>query len=115
MAGENQELRFKVLAQVVGADSIDKLKGQIGGLSNAAQGINSKIGGLATGLKGLAGAFVVKEAVDFVKSIIDTGDELAALSEKTGIAVKDLSGFKAAAELGNTSLAAVETGAKKLS
>jgi lambda family phage tail tape measure protein len=101
MANENKDLRFRVLAQVVGSEAISELNQKVSSLGNTATGIKGKFDSLASGIRGLAGAFVIQQAVQFTKSLIDTGDELLALSEKTGVAVKDLSGFKAAAEMGN--------------
>lgn len=97
MAGDKQ-LNFKILASVVGGQAITGLKKNVEGVGDATKGLGAQFGSLGTALKGLAGAFAIREAALFAKSLIDTGDELLALSQRTGIAVKDLSAFKAAAE-----------------
>jgi len=50
-----------------------------------------------------------------LKGAIDMGDQLDDLSEKTGIAVKDLSALRYAGEVTGTPLEALATGVKKLS
>ena len=101
MANDVKDLRFRVLAQVLGTDAIKELDSEIKKVANTASGSTNKFSSLATGVKALAGAFVVQQAISFSKSLIDMGDELQALSEKTGVAVEDLAGFKVAAETGN--------------
>lgn len=91
MAVGSEDIRFRVLASVVGSQAITGLKGTIEGIGNSTRT-------LASGLKLLAGGFALKEAGGFLKGIIDTGDQMDALSQRTGISVKDLSAFKTAAE-----------------
>ena len=75
------------------------------GMTNAAQSLLQVVGvGIGVGAM-----------VSFAKSTIDAGDELFKMSQKTGIAVEDLSTLKYAAELSDTSLDALGKGVKKLS
>lgn len=50
-----------------------------------------------------------------VRSAIEAGDELAKLSQKTGISARDLSSLKLAAELSNVSMEQLATGMARLS
>lgn len=103
-----KDLKFRIAVGVTGQGSVDKLRGSVQGLSSAG-------GSLATGLKALAGAFVVKEAIQFGKNLIDTADSLRDLSQKTGVSVKDLASFQAAAEQADLPLEGLEGGLRKLS
>lgn len=107
MAIGSEDLKFRVIASVTGQKSIDGLKSSFDGLNGAGKT-------LVSGLKFLAGAFAVKEAISFGKSLIDTGEELKALSQKTGITVKDLAGLKGAAEQGDIAFDGLVTGLRKL-
>lgn len=75
------------------------------GMTSAAQSL-LQIVGLGVGVGAM---------VSFAKSTIDAGDELFKMSQKTGIAVEDLSTLKYAAELSDTSLESLGKGVKKLS
>lgn len=114
MASTN-ELKFKILTEILGAKGVDELRGKFDQLGNSSKKLQSGFGSLGGALKALAGAFAIKSAVDFGKSLIDTGDELLALSERTGIAVKDLSGFKAAAEQADLPFDGLVSSLKKFS
>ena len=73
----------------------------------AFRSVQSNISGLTSSLKGIAGplaaAFSTVAIGAFAKSVIDTADALGDLSEKTGIAVKDLSSLGNAATLNGSS------------
>jgi hypothetical protein len=79
--------------------------------------------GAAATVKGFVGATIIIEAFSAAiqaarqqfKNFIDTGDELALLSDKTGIAVEKLSALKFAADQNDTSLNALSSGFKFLS
>lgn len=107
MAIGDQDLRFRVLAQVVGQQAVD-------GLRTSFDRLNSTGNILRNGLKLLAGAFAAREAIQFGKELIDTADNLRDLSIQTGISVRDLSGFKTAAEQSGTSLENLTKSFRKL-
>lgn len=94
----DQELKFKILAQVVGGRAVDDLRKSVSDVGDSAKGLKQQFESASTAIKGLAAAYGVTKGVEFIKSIIDMGDELAALSERTGISVRDLYAFKGAAE-----------------
>lgn len=71
-------------------------------------GINKSLGALGVGLS--AGALV-----SFVKSGIDAADALNDMSDRTGIAVEKLAGFKLAAKLADTDLESFAKSVNKLS
>ncbi len=91
------------------------------------QGVNSavanigRIGGAFTGLAnpvGLAVAGITAASAAIgasIKGAIATGDQLNKLSQKTGIAVEDLSALAYAGELADVSIEALAEGIKKLS
>lgn len=111
----DKDLKYRILAQVVGAESVDKFNDRLGNLDKNTDKIKSKLTGLSTGIKTLASAFVVTEAVKFTKDLINVADELDELSEKTGIAVKDLSGFQAVAQIEGIAIEELTGNLKKLS
>jgi hypothetical protein len=75
-----------------------------------------RIAGAMPGLSAaIAGGFSIAAITAFVKSSIDAADELNDLSQKTGIAVETLAGFKLVAEQNGTTIEGVATGVKKLS
>jgi ribosomal protein L29 len=79
----------------------------MGGLSGAAAAANAALASLSAGaaLAGLAAT---------AKAAIDAADNLNDLSQKTGIAIKDLVAYKLAAEQSGTSLDVVAKGMKAL-
>lgn len=109
------DVKFRVLASVVGAQAIDNLKKSIDSTARSASDVNSRFTGAASAVKTFAAAFVASAAVQYVKSIINLGDELEALSEKTGIASNQLFGFKVAASTANLSIEGLSGGLNKFS
>ena len=68
------------------------------------QGNLNKLQGSLRGIAGpLAAAFSAAAVVSYGKSILDTADNLAKLSQKTGVTVEDLSAFQKSAELAGVS------------
>ena len=83
--------------------AINRLKGELNSLS----ALSSKafaFGG------GVAGAAVVAGLSSITKQVIDTGDALAKMSVKTGVAVEDLSKLEYAAGLSGVSFEQLEKG-----
>lgn len=114
MANENKDLRFRILAQLVGGDVINKFQNDIRSTTKSAENMSSKLDSLSAGIKTLAGAWVVKEAITFTRELINVADELDELSEKTGIAVEDLAQFKAIADIEGIALQELTANFKKL-
>jgi hypothetical protein len=77
-------------------------------------GFVEKLGGLEKLLEGLAVEEVVRRLVEFTAQTLEGEMALVKLSEKTGIAITELSGLAAAAKLSNIEQADFETSLKKL-
>jgi lambda family phage tail tape measure protein len=106
---------IKLSAQVTGLGSLDQLNTKLKDSSKSAAsvgGIFKGLGGAITGA--LAGVASVGAVLAFTKSLINMGDELWTIHERTGIAVEDLSKFQGAAEQSGTSLDAVAKGINRL-
>lgn len=79
------------------------------------QGNLNKLQGSLKGLAGpLAAAFSAAAVVSYGKSILDTADNLAKLSQKTGVSVEDLSAFQKSAELAGVSSEGLATSMLRL-
>lgn len=83
--------------------AVNRLKGELNSLST----MSSKV--FAFG-GGVAGAAVVAGLTSITKQVIDTGDALAKMSVKTGVAVEDLSKLEYAAGLSGVSFEQLEKG-----
>jgi hypothetical protein len=87
----------------IGADTADLTKG----LNQAKDGIKSfenASGRLSNTLKGLFAVISVGAIASFTKEVIDAGDALGDLSERTGISVDQLSRLQYAAQISDVSL-----------
>ena len=88
--------------------------------SKVLEGIQGKIQGMSAGLKkaGIpmtaAGTAIVGSMALSVKSFAEAGDEVQKMAIKTGFSTEALSEWRYMAELGGTSLDAVEKGIKKM-
>lgn len=112
---ENKDLRFRILASIVGGDSVNRFNSELSNVSKSASQMNNQFDSVKAGLKGLAGAWVVKEAVQFTKNLINMADELDELSEKSGVAVEAISALQGMAEVEGISLQELTANLKKLS
>lgn len=112
---DNKDLRFRILASIVGGEAINKFSSDIDKTARNADRASSRMNALTGAVKTLAGAWVIKEAVQFSKGLVNLGDELDELSQKTGIAVEDLAAFKGAAEIDNIAVNELAIVYKKLS
>jgi len=108
---------LKIKADVTGEGAVQGLATKLGGLGSAASKVGGGLKGLAGaagGLGGALGALVPAASVAglaaMAKGAIDTADNLAKMSAKTGVSVEQLSKFKQAADLGGSSIEGV-TGA----
>ena len=105
-----QDLEFKILAKVVGANAVDNLKKSVEDVGKAAGAVTQ----VTNAVKGLVAAVAVKEIVAFAKGLIDSADDMRDLSQKTQVSVKDLSGFGVAAEQSGTNLDSLSGAFSKL-
>lgn len=102
------DLKFRVLAEVVGAQAV-------AGLKDAVDGVNKSAGFLSNAVKGLAAAFGAKELFEYGKGILETADQMGKLSQKTGIAVETLAGIEGAAALAGVPIESLTKGFTRLS
>jgi hypothetical protein len=112
---------LKIKADVQGSGAVDALGRSIGGLGSAAGKVSGGLKGLAGaagGLGGALGALVPAASVAglaaLAKGAIDTADDFAKMSAKTGASVEQLSKFKQAADLGGSSIEEVGNSMLKL-
>jgi len=71
-----------------------------GGVGKALDGINASFTNM---LKGFAALFAGRELLRFTKEVIDLGDQLSKMSQKTGLSVEFLNGLTQAAALSGVS------------
>jgi hypothetical protein len=112
---------LKIKADVEGEGKVNALGRAIGGLSGTAGKVSGGLRGLAGaagGLGGALGALVPAASVAglaaLAKGAIDTADDFAKMSAKTGVSVEQLSKFKQAADLGGSSIEEVGNSMLKL-
>jgi lambda family phage tail tape measure protein len=70
--------------------------------------------GIGKAMLVVGGVFTAKGVFDFVKAGIDAADSINDLSQKIGVSVENLAGYKLAAEQSGTSLEGMGNAAKKL-
>lgn len=99
------EAKIKLTGDATGAiTALKRLKIEMSGLQSiAAKAVGFSIAGLS-----------VAAFVDITKKVIDTGDALNKMSQKTGIAVEDLSKLQYAADLAGVSQEALNKGLTSL-
>lgn len=102
----NYQAYVNINAKYSGGGAVNKAKSDFASLSGGL----SKFKGAVSGL---AAAFAVREVVQYTKSIIDLGDEMNDLRQKTGLSVNTLSGLKTAAELGGVSFEGLQSSLRK--
>lgn len=111
----NQELAFKLKAEVTGQQALDRFRKSVDDISGSTGSVAGTLGKLSSVLKGLAFAYVAKQAFDFGAGLIETADEMRAFSEKTGIGVQALASFKVAAEESNLPFDGLQSSLRKFS
>lgn len=100
----DQKLYFKILTEVVGEDKVDEFKRKLQDVGDTSQKSKSKLVDFAAATYLIEkGHQVARAAVSQFLGVINYGDELQAMSERTGIAAQALSGYKAAADQANLS------------
>lgn len=108
MAASTQDLRFRVLAQVVGADAINRL-------NNNMDSLNRKGTATAGAFKLLGTYFGAQAIVSYTSSLIDMGGQMFDLSQKTGVSASKLQRFREQAEQADVPLESLTGGLRKLS
>ena len=87
----------------------------LGGIEGALGGINGTAAKIPMIGTAMATVFGGVNFTQVIKGLIDTGDEMNDMSQRTGIAVQSLGAYKMAAEQSGASLGAVAIGVKGLS
>jgi len=100
----NQDVAFKISAQVTGQSAVDQLKNSLEGVSGSVNGMIGKFTALKGAFAGLAAAVGVMKLADMVENVIDAGDKMNKLSQKTGVSVETLSMFSQAAKLSDVAI-----------
>jgi hypothetical protein len=90
-----------------GTDALGLSLGRLGSLAGAAGGLGS--------LAALGGAATIGGMVALAKSVAATGDELAKMSQRTGVSVETLGELQHVANLNDSSLEGLATGFRELS
>lgn len=112
----NYQAAVNISAEFTGQRGIDQAKKSMKDLTDQTSGLKGEFNNLIKGgLDKLIAAFAVKEIVEYGKGIIELGDHLNDLRQKTGIGVQALSALKTAAELGGSSFEGLENGLRKFS
>lgn len=114
MASENKDLRYKILASVVGTDAITRFNNELKSTADASKKVTTDFDKLMAGAKKLAGLWVTNEVIQYGKHLIDTGNKIGDVSQKTGVAVRDLSELSSAAEMGGIGLETLAANLNKL-
>lgn len=103
-------------AQFTGQSATDAAKKALTGVHGEAENLNKQLSDLAKeGLRDLAAAFAVEKVFEFGKQLLETGQQLSELKEKTGISVDVLSELKTGAERTGVGFDSVTVALKKFS
>lgn len=100
----NQDVAFKISAEVTGQSAVDQLKKSLDGVTGSVDGMINKFGGLKGAFAGVAASIGLIKFKEMVEGVIDAGDHMNKLAQKTGVSVETLSQFKQAAELSDVAL-----------
>ena len=111
----NMYAAFRLTASVSGTEQVERFNKSLKEGEKAGIGMEAAIGKAGSMLKVLAASAAAAGLTAFVKSAIDLGDEMNALSIKTGVAVETLSQFKGAADLADVPMDALAKNINKLS
>lgn len=102
-----QQARIEITASDKTRAAFDSAQRGLQGMQATASRLNGLLAGLGVGLAG--GGLVT-----FAKRAIDAADNLNDLSQKIGVSVENLAGFRLAAEQSGTSLEAIGTASRLL-
>ena len=106
---------LKLSAVTSGIGNIEQFNRKLRETDKAAQGLGSVFSGLKGRVTGaIAGIAAFGGLATMAQNLVNVGDELWTLHERTGLAVEDLSKFQGAAEQSGTSLEAVAKGITKI-
>lgn len=105
----------KISAGVTGQQAVDQLRTSMERIGNSASGLAGKFQTVARGVGALAAALAAGQVISFGKNLIDAADGLNDLSERTGVAIEDLSRLQQIAVLSDTSLESLTRGFSFLS
>lgn len=109
------EYKIKISGDPQGfARAITQAQGSLKRLSQDLSGLQS-LAGKALNFSGIGGAASVTGLVAIAKAAANTADEFGKMSQRTGVAVEELSRLAYAASLNDASLGDLETGLRKLS
>ncbi|MFA7333651.1 MAG: phage tail tape measure C-terminal domain-containing protein [Kiritimatiellia bacterium] len=104
---------IKITASWAGQPGVDQAKRGIVDLKAQATGSIQAFQGAANAIRGFGAALAVREIINYGKSIIDLGDDLNDLRQKTGVSVQALSALKTAGELNGVSFDQLQVSLKK--
>lgn len=110
----NMDAVFRLTTSVAGAQQLEKFNKTLEETKDKGAGLASGFGKLKEQMGAFAAAAAVAGTAAFIKSAIDAGDEMNALSIKTGVAVETLAQFKGAAELADLPLDSLAKNINKL-
>lgn len=111
----NYQAAVNITANYTGDRQVQKAKDDFRQLGTNVADMKNGMSNAVGALKALAGAFVVREAVEFAKNLLDVGVQMDELRQKTGISVEVLSSMKSAAEDNGLEFEKLEGGLKKYS
>lgn len=100
------------------ADAVARIKLALEGSPAVAQGLKAvegQVSSLKTMVAGLGAGLSVAALAQFVQGAINAADEMSKLSQKTGVAVKDLAGLQLAYQLSGNDAKSLETSLGRLS
>jgi len=103
-----------IKANVSGTSAIDALKNSLKGTSEQTGFLQKGFKEAGNAIKGFVAAYVGYKGIEFIKSIIDTADNLRDLSQVVGVSVQTLSALKTAGESSGVSFEELQVGVKKL-
>lgn len=106
MADNNTRIIISAVDQASAV--LGKVGNSIGSLASQSQALTGLMGGITAALS-------VGAIVSFAKGTIDAADNMNDLSQRVGVSIKDLAGWKLAADQSGTSLESVAKGVKGLS
>jgi hypothetical protein len=89
--GLDYKAAVTINATFLGQSAVDQAKKSFNTLNGSVAGIKGNLSEFTTALKTLAVALGVREVVSYGKSILDMGENLLLLKQKTGIGVQTLS------------------------
>jgi lambda family phage tail tape measure protein len=106
---------MRIAASVSGGSSVDDLRKSVERLNTSAGGMEGAFKKAALLVKGFIGIEAVRMVANYSSNLIQMGDQLDELSQRTGTSATTLSSLSQSAQQSGVSLEGVATGMKKLS